>query len=156
MAGAMALLGIVLMRRRGAGIEKLGPGFAAALLVGSSGLFFLPALMPNGWTHAPGGGVGAVDRLCGRRDRRAGRELLGSPLLYSAVGAAGPHRVALRRAQAAAGAGGLRLRRRGRAAVRGGVPYRRRPLRAELPRPDLAGGQRRGRGLFATAVIRKS
>jgi serine protease len=52
LAGAVALLGIALMRRRGVAIERLGVGFAAALIAGSSGLFFLPELLPQSWTHA--------------------------------------------------------------------------------------------------------
>ena len=40
------------MRRRGVAVEKLGLGFAAALIAGSSGLFFLPELLPQSWTHA--------------------------------------------------------------------------------------------------------
>ena len=85
LAGAMALLGIVLMRRRGASIEKLGPGFVAALLVGSSGLFFLPALIPNGWAHgqavASALSSGFADSVTGA----LGTTFYGSPLLYSAA-----------------------------------------------------------------------
>ncbi|HXU03263.1 MAG TPA: S8 family serine peptidase [Polyangia bacterium] len=51
LAGAVALLGIALTRRRGIAIERLGPGFVAALIAGSSGLFFLPGLLPQSWTH---------------------------------------------------------------------------------------------------------
>ncbi len=153
LAGAMALLGIVLMRRRGAGIEKLGPGFVAALLVGSSGLFFLPALIPNGWAHgqavASALSSGFADSVTGA----LGASFYGSPLLYSADRPAGPDRAALRRAQAAAGAGRLRLRRRGRAAVRRREPRRRRPLRAELPGSDLAG---RPRGASPACSRRRS
>jgi serine protease len=52
LAGAVALLGIMLVRRRGIAVERLGLGFAAALVAGSSGLFFLPGLLPQSWTHA--------------------------------------------------------------------------------------------------------
>jgi serine protease len=52
LAGAAALFGLLLLRRRGAGIEKLGLGFAAALVAGSSGLFFLRGLVPDAWPHA--------------------------------------------------------------------------------------------------------
>jgi len=47
LGAAAALLGIMLLRRRGSGIERLGPGFVAALVAGSSGLFFLPGLLPQ-------------------------------------------------------------------------------------------------------------
>ena len=65
LAGAVALLGIVLMRRRGIAVERLGPGFVAALIVGSSGLFFLPGLLPQSWSHAHAVGGGAVGRVRG-------------------------------------------------------------------------------------------
>jgi serine protease len=51
-AAAMSLLGLALMRRRGIAVQRLGLGFAAALIAGSSGLFFLPELVPASWTHA--------------------------------------------------------------------------------------------------------
>jgi serine protease len=81
LAGAVALLGMTLMRRRGVAVERLGPGFAAALLAGSSGLFFLPGLLPQSWTHLHGVGAalsgGFADTLTGA---------LGSnPLVYSAI-----------------------------------------------------------------------
>jgi serine protease len=47
LGGAFALLGLARLRRRG-GSEKLGLGFALALLAGSGGLFFLPFVMPKG------------------------------------------------------------------------------------------------------------
>jgi serine protease len=69
LAAAMSLLGIALMRRRGVGVEKLGLGFAAALIAGSSGLFFLPELLPQSWTHAHAVGAalsdGVADTLAG-------------------------------------------------------------------------------------------
>ena len=54
----------LLMRRRGIAIEKLGPGFVAALLVGLVGPV-LPArrCCRSGWTHVHAVGVGAVGRL---------------------------------------------------------------------------------------------
>ena len=81
LAGAVALLGMTLMRRRGIAVERLGPGFAVALLAGSSGLFFLPGLLPQSWTHvhAVGAAVsgGFADTLTGA---------MGSnPLVYSAI-----------------------------------------------------------------------
>jgi serine protease len=44
---AIALLGLSLARRRGRSLEKVGLGFAAALIAGSSGLFMLPFLLPQ-------------------------------------------------------------------------------------------------------------
>jgi serine protease len=81
LAGAVALLGMTLMRRRGIAVERLGPGFAVALLAGSSGLFFLPGLLPQSWTHLHAVGAalsgGYADTLTGA---------LGSnPLVYSAI-----------------------------------------------------------------------
>jgi len=49
---AASLLGLALVRRRGIALAPLGLGFAAALVAGSSGLFFLPGLTPESWTHA--------------------------------------------------------------------------------------------------------
>jgi len=85
LAGAMALLGIVLMRRRGAGIEKLGPGFAAALLVGSSGLFFLPGLIPSGWTHGQSVALAMSSGFPDTISGALGTAFHGSPLAYSAA-----------------------------------------------------------------------
>jgi serine protease len=83
LAGAVALLGIVLMRRRGVGVERLGPGFVAALVVGSSGLFFLPGMLPQSWSHvhAVGGALstGFADTLAGALGAS------GNPLVFSAV-----------------------------------------------------------------------
>jgi serine protease len=52
LAWVASLLGLTLARRRGIALGRLGLGFAAALVAGSSGLFFLPALTPAGWIHA--------------------------------------------------------------------------------------------------------
>jgi serine protease len=82
LAGAVALLGIALMRRRGAAIERLGFGFVAALIAGSSGLFFLPGLLPASWTHLHAVGTVLSD---GYVDAAAGALSSGSPLVYSAV-----------------------------------------------------------------------
>ncbi len=58
------------MRRRGIAVERLGSGFVAALIVGSSGLFFLPGLLPQSWSHAHAVGAalsdGFADTLGGR------------------------------------------------------------------------------------------
>lgn len=45
LGGGMALLGALLIRRRGRSTIRLGLGFAAALVAGSSGLFALPYLI---------------------------------------------------------------------------------------------------------------
>jgi serine protease len=81
LAGAFAVFGMMLMRRKGIGVERLGPGFAAALLAGSSGLFFLPGLLPTSWTypHVVGAALsgGVTDALAGA--------LGANPLVYSAI-----------------------------------------------------------------------
>ncbi|HSZ81134.1 MAG TPA: S8 family serine peptidase, partial [Polyangia bacterium] len=46
LAGVLALLGVAGLRRRG-GAGRLGLGFVAALVVGSSGLFALPFIVPG-------------------------------------------------------------------------------------------------------------
>jgi len=81
LAGAVALLGISLMRRRGIAVERLGPGFAVALLAGSSGLFFLPGLLPQSWTHVHA--VGAA--LSGGFAETLTGALGSNPLVYSAI-----------------------------------------------------------------------
>jgi serine protease len=85
LAGAVALLGMMLMRRKGIPIDRLGPGFVAALVAGSSGLFFLPALLPQSWTHVHAVGAalssGYVDTVGAALGGGAGS----SPLAYSAV-----------------------------------------------------------------------
>jgi serine protease len=47
LGGGLAMLGVCLLRRRGRSFDRLGPGFAAALVAGSSGLFLLPFLVPS-------------------------------------------------------------------------------------------------------------
>jgi serine protease len=49
LAGVLALLGVASLRRRG-GAGHLGLGFVAALVVGSSGVFALPFLIPGAHT----------------------------------------------------------------------------------------------------------
>jgi len=44
---ALALLGASLVRRRGRSFDRLGLGFIAALVAGSSGLFVLPMILPS-------------------------------------------------------------------------------------------------------------
>src|SRR4029079_6502033 len=81
LAAAMSLLGIALMRRRGIAVEKLGLGFAAALFAGSSGLFFLPELLPQSWTHAHAVGAALSDGFGETLARAIGP----NPLVLSAI-----------------------------------------------------------------------
>src|SRR5262249_37563744 len=81
LGGGMALLGALLIRRRGRGTIRLGGGFLAALIAGSSGLFLLPyivssshpvvAMLSSGFTED----VASV----------AGGWAYGNPLLWSAL-----------------------------------------------------------------------
>jgi serine protease len=75
-AAAMSLLGLALMRRRGIPVERLGLGFAAALIAGSSGLFFLPELLPASWTHAHAVGTALSDGFTGSVAGLIGSNLL--------------------------------------------------------------------------------
>ncbi len=77
---AASLLGLALLRRRGLAVAPLGLGFAAALLAGSSGLFFLPGLTPESWTHAQA----AAGILSGGITDLSGGPL-SATLLYSAL-----------------------------------------------------------------------
>ena len=70
---------------RGRGREAWGCGFAAALIAGSSGLFFLPELLPQSWTHAHAVGAALSDGFA-RHARRRARP--GNPLRSSAIVAA--------------------------------------------------------------------
>jgi serine protease len=84
LAFAASLFGVVFMRRRGIAVEKLGLGFVAALVAGSSGLFFLPSILPASWA----GGAATTVLSAGFADTASG--LLGSdahanPLVWSAV-----------------------------------------------------------------------
>ena len=83
LAAAVSLLGMMLMRRRGLAVERLGVGFVAALIVGSSGLFFLPGLLPQSWTHAHTVGVALSDGFTGTFAGVFGSA--GNPLAFSAV-----------------------------------------------------------------------
>ena len=73
------------MRRRGIRVERLGLGFVAALLAGSSGLFFLRGLVPESWSglHAAAGALSA-----GFPDAANGLLAVtgqGNPIIWSAV-----------------------------------------------------------------------
>jgi serine protease len=78
---ALAFLGVSLLRRRGRGVERLGLGFVAALVAGSSGLFLLPLLVPAGHplvaTLSSGFALSAAGVL--------GPAAYGNPLLWSAL-----------------------------------------------------------------------
>ncbi len=70
------------MRRRGIGVEKLGVGFGLALLAGSSGLSFLPPVVPASWPHAHA----VMSALStGFSDLGVGATAFGSPLIHSAA-----------------------------------------------------------------------
>jgi serine protease len=82
LGGGMALLGALLIRRRGRAVIRLGGGFAAALIAGSSGLFLLPYLfsasahplvgvLSSGFTSDVSSALGA--------------SAYGNPLLWSAI-----------------------------------------------------------------------
>jgi serine protease len=83
LAGAVSLLGLMLVRRRGFAVERLGAGFVAALIVGSSGLFFLPGLLPQSWSHAHAVGAALSDGFTGTVAGALGSG--GNPLVFSAV-----------------------------------------------------------------------
>jgi serine protease len=81
LAASLAMLGAFAMRRRGRGLERVGLGFVAALVAGSSGLFLLPfvvssahpivAALSSGFATSVAGGLGAWAH--------------GNPLLWSAA-----------------------------------------------------------------------
>jgi len=80
-ACTLGMLGISLLRRRGRGVERLGVPFVAALVAGSSGLFFLPFLIPGGHptlaTLSSGFTLAISSAL--------GPAAHGNPLLWSAI-----------------------------------------------------------------------
>lgn len=85
LAGAIALLGVSLLSRRGRSVERLGVPFAAALVMGSSGLFVLPFLMPAGLSGAAGTGWFAA-LSSGVLDAASTWGVLhGNPLVWSAL-----------------------------------------------------------------------
>lgn len=82
---AMAMLGVCLLRRRGRGTDALGLGFVTALVVGSSGLFFLPFVY-----RAPDSVIGAVVSALSSGFMPNVANLLGpasagNPLVWSAI-----------------------------------------------------------------------
>lgn len=80
-ACSLGLLGFSLARRRGKGVERLGLGFAAALVAGSSGLFFLPFLIPGVHPAVTALSSGFTLALSGA----LGPAAYGNPLLWSAI-----------------------------------------------------------------------
>jgi serine protease len=82
LAGALALLGVSLMRRKGRGIERLGLGFVLALVAGSSGLFLLPFVVPAGHPAVAALSSGFALTAAGA----LGPAAYGNPLLWSAIG----------------------------------------------------------------------
>jgi serine protease len=77
LAGALALLGLASLRRRG-GVGRLGLGFVVALVAGSSGLFALPFLVSTGHAGVSALSTGVVQDLS---------SVLGAanPLVWSAL-----------------------------------------------------------------------
>jgi len=71
------------MRRRGIAVERLGAGFVAALIVGSSGLFFLPGLLPQSWSHAHAVGAALSTGFADTTASALG--ISGNPLVFSAL-----------------------------------------------------------------------
>jgi serine protease len=80
-AAALGLLGVSLVRRRGRGVERLGLGFVAALVAGSSGLFFLPYLVPGAHPALAGWSSGFTLAV----SSALGPAAIGNPLLWSAI-----------------------------------------------------------------------
>jgi serine protease len=81
LGGGMALLGALLIRRRGRSLIRLGGGFLAALIAGSSGLFLLPFVSSSvhplvSWLSS-GFTLDVANAL--------GPAALGNPLLWSAI-----------------------------------------------------------------------
>jgi serine protease len=86
LSGGMALLGALLIRRRGRSTIRLGLGFAAALVAGSSGLFFLPYVLPNVLSSSlhPALAVLSSGLTLDVADA-LGPAAFGNPLLWSAI-----------------------------------------------------------------------
>ncbi len=152
LGGGMALLGALLIRRRGRSVDpprRRIPGGAGRRLVGA----VLAAVRQL--VGAPAGG-GAVVGLHPRRRQRAGAGGARQPAALERAPADDADGAALRRSPPATGAGRVWLRYRGRAAVRGGhdtVDVRYVP--DFLDRFWLA-AHATVAALFATAVLRKS
>jgi serine protease len=86
LGAALALLGVSFLARRGKVSGKVGPGFAAALVAGSSGLFFLPLIFPSLGTGVTAGVTAALSSgVLDGADGMFGRAFGGNPLLWSAL-----------------------------------------------------------------------
>jgi len=81
LGGGMALLGALLIRRRGRGTIRLGGGFLAALIAGSSGLFALPYLVSSAHPAVALLSSGFTADVASA----AGPWAYGNPLLWSAL-----------------------------------------------------------------------
>ena len=154
-AAAMALLGHrAHAAARRAPSSSWASGFAAALVAGSSGLFFLPELLPQSWTHAHAVGAALSGGFGGHaapgRSARTRCVLSALAPLALTVLLYGVRK--LRPALAGFGfgvAGALLF-----AAVSGTVDVQ---LHAELPRPASGWSAHAGlAALVATAVVRKT
>jgi serine protease len=87
LGAALAVAGVALARRRGKTTEKLGGGFALAVLLGAGGMFLLPGLVASLIPGASGSGAAAA--ILGH-DPIAALDrslpfLAGSPFLWSAL-----------------------------------------------------------------------
>jgi serine protease len=81
LGGGIALLGALLIRRRGRGTIRLGGGFLAALIAGSSGLFLLPYLVSSAHPAVALLASGFTEDVASA----AGAWAFGNPLLWSAL-----------------------------------------------------------------------
>jgi serine protease len=84
-ATLLALGVATLMRRRGMRLERAGLGFCLALLVGSSGLSFLPPLVPAIWTHAHAVAGALSTNFTDGASALIGAGAFGNPLVWSAI-----------------------------------------------------------------------
>jgi serine protease len=86
LGAALALVGLSFLARRGKASGKVGPGFVAALLAGSSGLFFLPLVMSWLGSGMTAGVTSALSSgVLDGADGILGRAFGGNPLLWSAL-----------------------------------------------------------------------
>ena len=85
LAGATALAGLAFLRRRGRASARMGVAGIAALVIGSSGLFVLPLLLPSVFGSGPGPlrlvMAGALDGA----DAWLGAGFRGNPVTWSAL-----------------------------------------------------------------------
>jgi len=81
LGGGIALLGALMVRRRGRGTIRLGGGFLAALIAGSSGLFLLPYIVSSAHPAVALLASGFTADVA----NAAGPWAYGNPLLWSAL-----------------------------------------------------------------------